>query len=84
MLYLSLGDYAKAEPILLEALAIAKQAFGTKHPQTLRMLHDLGILYQELGDEKRAELYLLQSLELEQTAPAELLRRRLCLADAMP
>jgi len=48
------------------------------------MLHDLGILYQELGDEKRAELYLLQSLELEQTAPAELLRRRLCLADAMP
>jgi len=42
----AMGEYAKAEPLLLEALQIRQKALGPEHPDTARSLDDLGELYR--------------------------------------
>ena len=45
-LYMAMGDYAKAEPLFRQALAIRKQILGEKHPDYALILNNLGGLYQ--------------------------------------
>jgi hypothetical protein len=43
------GDYAKAEPLLKEALEIYQKVLGPKHPHTATDFNNLAMLYQEMG-----------------------------------
>ena len=40
-LYQSQGRYTEAEPLYLQALAIAEQALGENHPTTVRIRENL-------------------------------------------
>ena len=46
-LYNSQGKYEEAEPLYLEALAIAEQALGENHPTTVKIRENLQTLRQQ-------------------------------------
>jgi CHAT domain-containing protein/Tfp pilus assembly protein PilF len=60
-----MGNYAKAEPLLQEALEIAKDAFGPNHPSVATSLNNLAILYSNVGDYAKAEPLLQQALQID-------------------
>jgi tetratricopeptide (TPR) repeat protein/tRNA A-37 threonylcarbamoyl transferase component Bud32 len=62
--YRSLGDYAKAEPLLNEALALRIQRLGTDHVDVAATRHNLAWLYYDKGDFDRAEPLFRQALEV--------------------
>jgi hypothetical protein len=55
MAYKKMGDYAKAEPMLIEALQICQKALGRENPDTAASLNNLGSLYRDLRDYGKAE-----------------------------
>jgi tetratricopeptide (TPR) repeat protein len=46
-LYKSQGRYPEAEPLFLQALAIAEQALGENHPNTVKSRENLQRLRQQ-------------------------------------
>ena len=48
-LYMSLGRYAEAEPLLTEALEMSKQLLGSKDPDVATSLNNLALLYKSQG-----------------------------------
>ncbi len=46
-LYSSQGRYEEAEPLFLQALAIAEQALGENHPNTIIFRENLQMLRQQ-------------------------------------
>ena len=58
------GDYARAEPLLHQALEIEKRAFGEEHPDYARVLHNLALLYKAQNDAARAGPLLRKVLEI--------------------
>ncbi|WP_375329519.1 tetratricopeptide repeat protein [Microcystis sp. BLCC-F210] len=46
-LYQSQGRYEEAEPLLIQALAIAEQALGENHPNTVKIRENLQTLRQQ-------------------------------------
>ncbi|WNF13629.1 tetratricopeptide repeat protein [Microcystis aeruginosa] len=46
-LYQSQGKYEEAEPLYLQALAIAEQALGENHPNTVKIRENLQTLRQQ-------------------------------------
>ena len=49
-----MGDYAKAEPLLKEALAIHQKVLGREHPFTATSLNNLAYLEFDLGKSNEA------------------------------
>ena len=60
-----MGDFAKAEPLLLQAIQIRKQALGDKHPRYARALVSLGLLYYSMGEYAKAEPLYQQALQID-------------------
>ena len=53
-----MGEYAKAEPLLLQARDICKNALGEQHPRYAVSLKNLAGLYESMGQyAKAADLY---------------------------
>ncbi|MCZ8250761.1 MULTISPECIES: tetratricopeptide repeat protein [unclassified Microcystis] len=46
-LYQSQGKYEEAEPLYLQALAIAEQALGENHPNTVKIRENLQMMRQQ-------------------------------------
>jgi len=46
-LYKSQGRYEEAEPLFLQALAIAEQALGENHPNTVTIRENLQMMRQQ-------------------------------------
>jgi hypothetical protein len=63
LLYLFTGNYAAAEPLLLECRDTLTHLYGPEHEKTLTCAHNLGKLYVTLGRYAAAEPLLLQCLE---------------------
>jgi tetratricopeptide (TPR) repeat protein len=63
-----LGQYAKAEPLYLQALEINKKALGPEHPKVATDLNNLAELYREQGHYVKAEPLYLQALEIHKKA----------------
>ena len=61
-----MGDYAKAEPLFKEALAIREKVLGPRHPLTAQCLNNLAALYQTMGDYAEAEPLYKKALETRQ------------------
>jgi len=53
VLYRSMGDYAKAEPLFRQALEINKQVLGERHSSYAAGLNNLAELYESMGDYAR-------------------------------
>ena len=68
VLYYSLGDYARAEPLYKRSLAIYEKALGPEHPDVAQSLNSLAELYRSLGDYARAEPLYKRSLDIREKA----------------
>ena len=58
------GQYADAEPLLVQALALLEQHSGLEHPDTARSLNNLALLYAWQGKYKQAEPLYLRALSI--------------------
>jgi CHAT domain-containing protein/tetratricopeptide (TPR) repeat protein len=58
------GQYAKAEPLLRQALDLRKEVLGPKHPAYASSLNNLALLYHHQGDYAKAEPLYRQALDL--------------------
>ena len=63
-MYCEQGDYAKAEPLLQQALEIRKQTLGDKHPDYAHSLYDLARLYVASGQYDKAVPPARQALQI--------------------
>jgi CHAT domain-containing protein/tetratricopeptide (TPR) repeat protein len=61
-IYVRLGRYPEAEPLLRKAFEGRKSVMGLEHPDTLLSLNNLAFLYTEKGDYSAAEPLLIDSL----------------------
>jgi tetratricopeptide (TPR) repeat protein len=68
LLYQSMGDNAKAEPLYRQALDIRKKALGDKHPDYSASLNNLAVLYYAIGDYAKAEPLVRQALDIQKKA----------------
>lgn len=63
-IYTALGEFGKAEPLLLETKATRAKLVGRKHPDYGRVLNNLGLLYYHKGNYGQAELQFLEAIEV--------------------
>ena len=61
--YMSLGKYTAAEPHLERALALRRGQFGEEHPDTLKSMAHLSLLYMKQFRLEEAESLRLKTLE---------------------
>jgi tetratricopeptide (TPR) repeat protein len=60
--YLELGRYAEAEPLLLRALEIREKTLSPVHPLVAEVSNNLGFLYLQQGKNREAERFLERAL----------------------
>ena len=63
-LYRSQGEYARAEPLLREALEILKKSVGENHRHYATALVNLAGLYKDQGDYVQAEPLFVKAIEI--------------------
>src|SRR5262245_39970578 len=68
VLYRVTGDYLRAEPLIMRALAIQEKALGPEHPDVAIALTTLALLYDEKGDATRALPLLQRALAIREQA----------------
>jgi len=68
LLYKSLGDYAKAEPLYKRSLAIDEKALGPEHPNVALFQNNLAFLYDVQGKYAEAEPLFKRSLAILEKA----------------
>jgi eukaryotic-like serine/threonine-protein kinase len=61
--YLDLGEYGTAEPLLSKALATRERLLGKDHPDTLESVHNIGNLLYDKGDYAGAEAIFRRTLK---------------------
>jgi len=62
------GDFAKAEPLLQEALRIDQKVRGSEHPHTALILNNLARLYYSRGQDIQAESLYQRALAIQEQA----------------
>jgi tetratricopeptide (TPR) repeat protein len=62
-----LGNDTEAEPLFQRAIGILKDTFGEEHPNTARVMLNLGAMYSDQGKFELAEPLLEKSLQTMQT-----------------
>jgi tetratricopeptide (TPR) repeat protein len=65
------GQYAEAEPLLKQAMAIRRTALGEQHPAYATSLNNLAGLYDAMGRHAEAEPLYQQAMEIYRTALGE-------------
>lgn len=63
-LNLSLGDFRSAKELYTQALKLREKMPGEETEELLANFHNLGIVFQRLGDNQQAEEYLRRNLDL--------------------
>jgi CHAT domain-containing protein/Tfp pilus assembly protein PilF len=61
-----MGKYAKAEPLLQEALQIRQRVLGSEHSATAQSLYNLGAVYWRMGEYAKAEPLYQEALRIRQ------------------
>jgi len=59
------GEYAAAEALFLESLAMKRVLLGEQHPEIAMGLNNLAYLFQDKGDLKRAEATYREALKMQ-------------------
>ena len=62
------GEYAAAEPLFRNALAITQENLGLAHPDTATAVNNLAIILYDRGDLNAAELLFREALEITESA----------------
>lgn len=66
LLYVRLGKYEKAFPLLTRIVEISEKEFGSVHPSVAASLNNLGGLFYSKGEYKKALPLLTRSLEISE------------------
>jgi CHAT domain-containing protein/Flp pilus assembly protein TadD len=66
LLYKAMHEYARAEPLLQEALRIRQKVSGSEHPYTATGLDNLASLYLVVGEYAKAEPLYREALRIRQ------------------
>ena len=66
-----MGEFAKAEPLYLQALAIDKEVLGEMHPDYAETLNNLALLYVYTRNFSKAESLFRQSLAIKKQVLGE-------------
>jgi hypothetical protein len=64
---ITMGEVAKAEPLIREALALDRQMFGERHDYTAESLRNLGTVLRLQGDVDGAERAYRQALDVNRS-----------------
>ncbi len=88
LLYETMGDYERAEPLLKKAVQIDKDALGEKHLDYAIQLNNLAGHYSDTGDHANAERLSFQAFQivrdqLDLTAAVQSERQQLRMADTL-
>jgi tetratricopeptide (TPR) repeat protein/CHAT domain-containing protein len=70
-LYKSMGHYAQAEQLYLQARDIVTTCIGEAHPNYAAILNNLAGLYESMGDYARAEQLYRQALDIDRKVLGE-------------
>jgi tetratricopeptide (TPR) repeat protein len=70
-LYVEMGKYAAALPLLMQATRLLRAALGEAHPAFAASLNHLAALYQAMGDHVAALATYEQALEIRRSARGE-------------
>ena len=62
----SLGNFADAEPLMRQALAVEEQSFGLHHPNVATCLNNLAALLHETNRPKEAETLYRRALAIDE------------------
>lgn len=65
LLYHNQGNYAKAEPLYLEAKRIFAKAFGIAHPAYLHIMGNISTLYYDKGEYDKAQVLNTEAKEIK-------------------
>ena len=65
-IYQKQGNYARAEPLYLDAITGFEKALGADHPHVASSLNDLGNLYKLQGASAKAEPLYLRALAIRE------------------
>jgi len=60
-----MGNYAKAEPLYIEAMNIRKEVLGDKHPSYATSLNNLALLYNNMGNYAKAEPLYIEAMKID-------------------
>ena len=63
ILYMDMGQYAKAEPLYQRSLKISEAKLGPDHPDVADSLNNLANLYMDMGQYAKAEPLYQRSLK---------------------
>jgi tetratricopeptide (TPR) repeat protein len=66
-----LGRYADAEPLLVRAMEICREALGERHPNYAGSLNNLAMSYKAMGRHADAEPLLVRAMEIYREALGE-------------
>ncbi len=64
LLYDEMGDYARTEPLYIEARDVLQRVHGAEHPVYATCLNNLAALYNSSGDYARAEPLYLEARDI--------------------
>lgn len=70
-IYLSMGNYARAEHLFTQASEIYKSVLSDQHPHYATSLHNLAGLYARMSDYTKAERLYTQSLQIRKSLLGE-------------
>ena len=68
MTYLDLGDLEEAREKLEEAVSVAENSLGEKHPELATCLDGLGVVLRDQGELDQARIYLERALVMDEAA----------------
>ena len=67
LLYVNMGQYAKAEPLYQRSLKIREAKLGPDHPDVAESLNNLANLYEDMGQYAKAEPLFQRSLKIRES-----------------
>ena len=67
-LYKTVGEFAKAESLYIQASEIRKRVLGEEHPHYTTNLNNLAGLYKSIGDYSKAEPLYIQARDISKKA----------------
>jgi eukaryotic-like serine/threonine-protein kinase len=67
-IYIRLGEFTAAEPLLREALEVRRELLGERHPDTAESLYLVGSWLMRTGDHATAETKLRQALAIQRAS----------------